>query len=320
MIISVVIATYNGEEFLEDQLDSIFRQSRLPNEIIVSDDGSTDDTLRILKKFQLNKKIILKIVHNKSGRGITKNFNNAIIHSSGDLILLSDQDDIWLPNKVKFYEDFFQNNPKTLLMLSNAIIFKKNIKDNNQTKQDFFKYQRKSLNNFCTGCCMGFRKSFLNYSLPIPQEFIAHDVWLNHVGLLLGSRVVCDEVTMYYRRHSSNSSNHISSNFYKLNTLYELFYIWKRKKKKNVYQSSIDQLKILLKHFEKLYFCNPKLFSDYDDILEKIKLQLAEAIDRNYRINQKFLLRFRLSIKAYYEGKYITYSGLKSLIKDIFIP
>ena len=103
MKISIALATYNGEAFLQDQLQSFEMQTRLPDEIIISDDNSTDKTLKILQNFKLETSIIVKIVNNNLGQGAVRNFNNALTHTSGDIILLSDQDDIWLPNKIEIY-------------------------------------------------------------------------------------------------------------------------------------------------------------------------------------------------------------------------
>ena len=148
--VSVAVATYNGEIFLWEQLLSIHNQSRQPDEIIISDDNSTDGTLQLIEKFQSDTDILIKVVKNKSGRGVAKNFSNALANTSGDLILLSDQDDIWMANKIETYEAYFMKNPHVHLILSDALILSGAAKFENRTKLDYFKERGFNFDSFCT--------------------------------------------------------------------------------------------------------------------------------------------------------------------------
>ena len=95
MRISIAMTTYNGSKYLNDQLKSFSQQDQAPDELIVCDDGSSDNTIKILEKFSLNAPFDVKIYQNESNLGFTKNFENALSKCTGDLIFLSDQDDIW---------------------------------------------------------------------------------------------------------------------------------------------------------------------------------------------------------------------------------
>ena len=108
MRISLAMTTYNGEDYLEEQLESFLRQTRIPNELIVCDDGSRDSTLNILEAFQLKAPFPVMINRNVENLGYTKNFENALSKCSGELIFLSDQDDIWEANKVHRYHHHHQ--------------------------------------------------------------------------------------------------------------------------------------------------------------------------------------------------------------------
>jgi len=103
--LSVAMCTYNGEQYLQEQLDSIIAQTRLPNEVVVCDDGSTDATLQILDEFQETAPFPVRIYRNGTRLGPTKNFEKAIKLCSGNVIALSDQDDVWMPHKLERLEE-----------------------------------------------------------------------------------------------------------------------------------------------------------------------------------------------------------------------
>ena len=111
MKISVALCTYNGEKFINEQLDSILNQSKKIDEIIICDDCSTDNTIGILNKYYEQYPNIFKIYINRVNLKSVKNFEKAILLSSGDFIFLSDQDDIWVHNKVEKYIQYFNENP-----------------------------------------------------------------------------------------------------------------------------------------------------------------------------------------------------------------
>src|SRR6266542_888200 len=110
MKISVAIGTYNGEKFLNVQLESILQQTIPVHEIIVCDDHSGDDTINILREFEVSYPSLLKIFANEKNLGVVKNFEKAISLCTGNIIFLADQDDVWNNNKVESVLNFFRNN------------------------------------------------------------------------------------------------------------------------------------------------------------------------------------------------------------------
>ena len=170
-MISVCMATYNGEKYLKEQLDSILKQIKSSDELIISDDGSTDLTCTIIKEYQKEYKNIYLIDGPKMG--VQKNFENALRKSKGDIIFLSDQDDIWMNNKVDVVLDAFQNS-NVVLTLHDAQI----VDQNGQVIEDSFFEHRGSQSglfknlwkNSYLGCCMAFRRSVLECSLPFPPK------------------------------------------------------------------------------------------------------------------------------------------------------
>ncbi|MBX3088630.1 MAG: glycosyltransferase, partial [Cryobacterium sp.] len=119
--VSVALCTYNGERFIEQQLASILSQSRPVDEIVVSDDGSTDGTVEIVRRVVSgNSRPGLKILQNSSALGVTANFEQAMAACTGEFICLSDQDDIWMPDRVELALEKFRERPELQLVHSNA--------------------------------------------------------------------------------------------------------------------------------------------------------------------------------------------------------
>ena len=136
MKISVVITTYNGSKYLYDQINSILNQTHLPNEIIVSDDNSEDNTLDIINSFKSNS--LIKINQNFKRLGFVKNFEKAISLTSGDLIFLSDQDDFWESHKIEFILNKFKNDKSIFLTINNATLTDSKLKKTNTLRAKCF--------------------------------------------------------------------------------------------------------------------------------------------------------------------------------------
>lgn len=202
MMISVCVAVYNGEEFIKEQLDSILFQLGENDEVIISDDGSTDKTLAIINTYQDTRISI----HNSGRRSIIKNFENSLKRATGDVIFLSDQDDIWFPNKVATILAYINEYD---LVFSNAYVFKDTI------EQSYLLYDKRAsrtglLRNFVKnnyiGATMAFKSNVLNKALPFPPHIRRHDAWLAMVAELIGKTFFIEQPLIYYRRHGNNAS------------------------------------------------------------------------------------------------------------------
>jgi len=131
--ISIAMCTYNGESFLLEQLESIAKQTVLPDELIICDDQSTDGTLKIVQDFQNKSPFHMRIYLNSSKLGSTKNFEKAISQCNENIIVLSDQDDFWFPNKLEKMIRVFKNQAKTGYIFSNAIIVDEKLQNSSFT-------------------------------------------------------------------------------------------------------------------------------------------------------------------------------------------
>ena len=205
--ISVAMAAYNGEEYIEEQVKSILNQTRQIDELIISDDGSKDRTIEILKK--INDKRI-KIV-NGPRNGIKKNFENAIKNTTGEIIFLADQDDIWEKDKVKIVLKNLKGDEVTLVV-HNACIVDKDLKSINLDSFGWRKSKagvvKNVIKNSYIGCCMAFKREVLKYILPIPDTIEMHDQWIGIINeKKCGKSLFIRDKLIKYRRHENNSSN-----------------------------------------------------------------------------------------------------------------
>lgn len=201
--ISVCMAVYNGEQYIKKQLESILSQTIKPDEIIISDDGSDDNTLEIINKTAPNAKIL-----QNSSKGLVSNFENALKYSSGKYIFLSDQDDEWKSNKIEKIMPLFE---KYSLINHDAEI----IDDKSQlvTDKSFFQLRNSKkglINNIIKstylGCCMAFRRDILEKAIPFPLSVESHDRWLGLIGEVYGEIYFYPEKLISYRRHKTNTS------------------------------------------------------------------------------------------------------------------
>lgn len=212
-MISVCIATYNGEKYIYQQIKSILQQLAKEDEIIISDNGSTDRTLEIIYEFldpriQVYSLLQSNIEHRYSKKHylVTKNFENALRYATGDYIFLSDQDDIWKNNKVEIMISSLQQYD---LVISNFDI----IDAQNNVLHNLFHHSKISKCLLCNvlrmpfwGCCMAFRKEILKNAMPFPTKLIMHDNWIGILATLIGKVGYINEALIYYRRHDSNVS------------------------------------------------------------------------------------------------------------------
>lgn len=214
-MISVCMATYNGERFIKQQIDSILSQLADNDELIISDDASTDATLEIIAAYDDPR---IKVLHHEkdlslcelpsaSFRLAAQNFENALKVASGDYLFLSDQDDIWIDQRVE----------KTIELLKNCDLVMCNLQiinaNNDVTNKKFHKTNpiHRSLiynvyNSNFLGCCMAFRREVLHYCLPFPEKLIGHDYWIGNLVCVKGKSCFTSQPYHNYRRYDENVS------------------------------------------------------------------------------------------------------------------
>lgn len=212
-LVSIVMATYNGDKYLRQQLDSILEQSYQHFELIVVDDSSTDTTLNILNEYAVLDARI-HVFPAENNLGLVTNFERGLKLAKGNFIALSDQDDIFRQDKIEVLLTEFKNNPDRDLAISDLALIDEN---GHEIAQSMWHYQRLNpqqgkpfhrllYSNFATGCAMMFRRRLLNIALPFPPDCLVHDWWLAVASASSKAGGIClvNKHLTYYRQHESN--------------------------------------------------------------------------------------------------------------------
>lgn len=204
-LVSIPIITYNGEKYLEEQLDSIYSQTYKNIEVLAFDDNSSDNTKNILENYHQSHG--LKYTVNQNNIGFQKNAAQSIAACNGDFIAPADQDDIWKSHKIETLINSIGDN--VLIYTDSAPI----LEDGTQISSHFFQVDKNMiegnhnlaflLNNCVAAHAMLFKKELLDYILPIPEGIIFHDWWIAFVASTYGSIKYLDEPLNYYRRHDT---------------------------------------------------------------------------------------------------------------------
>lgn len=219
-MVSICMISYNGERFIQAQLESIISQIGENDEIIISDNGSTDRTLEIIQAIGDNRIRILNFPQQREDRNsfqskmlnIAKNMENALQAAKGDIIFFSDQDDVWLPERYKKLTSLLEDAD---LVYSDAIVTDENLL---VISPSYFSIKSPSrtlagaiIRTPFLGCGMAFRRSVLDISLPLPSKPVMHDIWIAINAIMKGRIAFCNEPTLLYRRHNENSSTLLCS-------------------------------------------------------------------------------------------------------------
>lgn len=238
MKISVALAYYNGGEYIEEQMDSILKQLGTKDELIISIDGAEDGSMDYLnKRAQADRRIRLT---QGPGKGVLHNFEHALSLCTGDVIFLSDQDDIWEKGKVPAVMKAFKNKDY-LAVLHNATLV--DAKGEVNGEPDLFTLRKSRtgilknliLNSY-VGCCMAFRRELLPVILPIPDMMYMHDYWIGTAAEFCGRVALIKKPLIRYRRHETNVTQmyHGSIGFMikkRLGILYCLAILFRRRRR-----------------------------------------------------------------------------------------
>ena len=204
-MISVCVATYNGEKFIREQIESILCQLSSDDEIIVSDDGSTDGTIVIINCIG-DKRI--RIIEGPRKHSPTFNFENALKEAKGDYIFLADQDDVWKTNKVEVCMKWLQ---KYDCVVSDAEVTDSNLNPLYPSLYAIMQVRQGHIYNTVwkngyTGCCMAFRRNILEASLPFPKDIPMHDIWIGNVAAYKYNVKFIPDKLILFRRHKETIS------------------------------------------------------------------------------------------------------------------
>ena len=315
-MISVAIATFNGAKYLSEQLDSILNQSLKVDEIVISDDNSSDGTWDILTQYAERFPATFKLFSNPNPAGCAANFEYALSNCSGDIIFLADQDDVWLKDKAEKTIAMF-SDPKILGVYSDSLVVNIRLESLGHTHLELRGYSPAQLKNMQqpetfarrvppAAHDMAIRRTVLKQLLPFPKLKNVHDSFIGLTIAALNGWAIMPETLTLFRQHESNASNS------------------GRK------QSLADQLSAAKRSIaDDTFLWNAKLHSFVlarlkgmldDDVEALLKERVKHSENRSSMGKVNFFYRLWLITEELFSGRYFTFArGIKSVIQDLFL-
>ena len=328
--ISVALCTYNGEKYVRDQLESIARQTRLPDEMVICDDMSSDNTIAIVQGFASRAGFPVRCVLNDHNLGSTKNFERAIGLCNGSIIVLSDQDDVWMPDKLERVEKLFKEAPDVGAVFSNAEMVDENSNALGYSlwkSLAFSEKEQASVANghamevllkheVVTGAAMAFRSSFKLLVLPIPGCWV-HDSWLAlTIGAISGLKPI-DRPLIKYRIHSGQQLGG-PKEWFGAKVFRELRSI--RKNRQRAFNKALSDRNIELERYTSAYDRLVECKCVNEAALNKLREKIAHIDSRINIMSRGRLPRAWLILRELVSLKYQRYSyGFYGAIKDLVI-
>lgn len=326
MLISVALCTYNGAQHLQEQLESIINQTRPPDELVICDDRSQDNTLGIVNNFFSEVSFPVRIILNEKNLGSTKNFEKAIGLCNGDIIFLSDQDDVWNPAKLEYIEKIFSTSPHVGAVFTDAEVVDEKLQPLGYSLWQSIGFNKNEQKNFTegkaievllkhnvvTGATMAFRSEFRDLFSPI-SDFWVHDGWIALSIAFVSNFALIPEPLIKYRQHSMQQiGTNVPLNMYeKINEK-----ICQLKNTKNSFydfQPECDRYRVF-------YSC---LVNSQFPSIKKDKIPLLRARLEHFCVRANLPLsrckRIPIVVKELFKMNYHRYSdGIGGFCGDIF--
>lgn len=321
MRISIAMATYNGAQYIQEQLQSFVDQTRQPDELIITDDCSTDQTEAIVREFAKNAPFAVEFHRNEKNLGYCGNFNAALMKTTGDLVFLSDQDDVWFPEKIEHMVGVAERNPQALVVMNDAALTDGELNEVGLTKVGQIRSAGFSMKAFVMGCCCAVRRELLDFCMPIPAGIKGHDNWIVHFAEAVNGKVVDDRVLQYYRRHESNESQFIANRTTKVTKRQAFFHSVRNLFSGDAREKEKEQMAQQQLMIEGIRRVLPVAPERYQKGLQSM-LETAETNARSYKlragVREKSLLpRIFATLGLLFRGGYRNSSGFKAVLRDL---
>ena len=317
--VSIAMATYNGAKYLQEQLDSFATQTRLPDELIVCDDGSEDETIAIVEEFSQRAPFAVRLIKNPKNLGFIKNFEKALSLCTGDLIFFSDQDDVWFPEKVQYIERTFQEEDGRLLVIHDGQLVDERLHWYGATNLGQVRAGFGDDGHYITGALSIMHKDLKPYILPFPDDLtVGHDVWIHLIAKFLGTRLVIEKPLQLIRRHSSNTSAWVASSATKISRL-SVFQSHLSTSPAISYQDRIylnESLQKCLGHIQSDKACKFPAYT-IDGSLNYLKDERRALEDRAGLLKAGVLARKGGALRMLVRGEYKYFNGFMSFLRDM---
>ncbi len=325
--ISVALCTYNGEAFLDQQLESILHQTRPPDELVISDDGSSDRTVEVARRVTGGCKFPVRILQSAQNVGFIKNFEKAIAKTTGDIIFLSDQDDYWLPEKFSAMIPLFSESSDVVLAYCDAEVTDAALRPSGGT---FFS-RRKDMQLGATptadqlgrgvgfnGPMMAFHRRLKPFILPISNQW-AHDHWIGFIAYAVGEVRWIDRPLVCYRRHGQNLGADADLD----GSILHHWRVAAKKSEVKQYAHRSRRFDTMLKRLQEIKAGGLPLpaHNRLDELLRESEDCLRFARLREKMKNRPRAARLPAALWSLARGDYRRHAhGAKSFIQDVAIP
>lgn len=329
MRLSIALCTYNGERFLQDQLESFVAQTQLPDEIVICDDCSTDRTAEIIRSFAKTAPFPVRFFENESNLGYIKNFERSIALCGGDIIFLADQDDVWVVNKLEKFAAEFSSDEKVGMVFCNGELVDENLAPLASDAWEvrlLNEKKRKKIregngfpiilkDNVVSGCMMAFRAEYRNILLPIPTDIhnVIHDYWIALLMTVITKVKPLSEKLVKYRQHNQQQIG-LSPTDKTVKTFYE------KAVEKHDFPGQKRKYEDLKKKLNERFKSNSKNYQiNQEKLFRELDRQLQHAQAR-FQINENKNFSIAVIAKELISGRYHDYSnGWRSAIKDLSV-
>ncbi len=323
--ISIALAAYNGCAHLSEQLDSFVAQMRHPDELVVVDDGSHDGTPDIVRAFAVRAPFPVSLVVNTDNLGYAQNFGKALSLCSGDLVFLSDQDDVWFDTKIATMASVAGSDTSAMCFMNDALLTNGVLVPSEMTKLGQILAAGLPETAFVMGCCVAVKRDLLDIVMPIPEDATAHDNWLVGLSDELGLMLRVPDVLQYYRRHGANVSG---------------FFV-NRIEKPGWWKILAERIEQLIRRFgsgdsldreyqfyemlatrigEKRDACIRLVGAEKIDMIENTMAVRLESLTTRRTIRSMgFAKRPRIIAELWYRGGYCKSGGMLGAMKDLVI-
>ncbi|CAN2535089.1 hypothetical+protein [Methylocapsa aurea] len=318
--ISIALATYNGESYISSQLESFVKQTCLPSELVISDDGSQDHTIAIVRRFSRHAPFIVKLIEAKSRLGYTKNFERALSACQGDIILLSDQDDVWFPNKIETIVSQFEKNRDIKCIINNISITDEKLAPSGVTQLDLIERLCGSDFQYVAGCGTAMLRDWREFVLPFPDCGIPYDSWINVLAKRLEVGYVYPVAMQYYRRHGNNTTCSQFAHPRALRLFHPDFWRWLGGKAPHAFDRARSELQA---YRDRIASADGRSFVDPGRLrraIEKLDQELELVAMRRKIVGLPRRQRVHSIMTLLLRGDYHSASGISSALKDLVGP
>ncbi|MGH9355864.1 MAG: glycosyltransferase family 2 protein [Terriglobia bacterium] len=325
--VSVAMCTYNGEAFIEQQLDSIARQTRPPDELIISDDGSSDRTMEIAQRVAAGCKFPVRIFRNARNLGHIKNFENAIAATTGDIILMSDFDDVWFPERVSMTIPYFLESSCPTLVYCDAQITDEVLRPVGASlfkrRQSMQLGVRPTADQIGRGLgfnapMIAFHRDLKPFILPFSNQW-AHDHWIGFIAHAVGEVNWIDQPLLYYRRYGQNVGGDPDLD----GGLLHRWRVAAKKSELNQYAHRIRRFDHMLKRLQEIKSSGTPLppHNRLDELIKECGDCLRFARVRENMKKRPRIARIPAALLSLTRGDYRRHAhGAKSFAQDVAIP